>query len=96
MKPIEPGCLAITVNCAVPANNGRTVRVIRYLGNIPHVYPGFEWSGDRWEVDGEFALQRGGSTNTLPTFQLLRIDGYDPAEEQRETESKQDLSTSVY
>ncbi len=33
MKPIEPGCLAVTINCAVPENNGRVVTVIRFIGH---------------------------------------------------------------
>lgn len=36
-KPIEPGCLAITLNALVPENRGRVVKVVQlYLAESPH------------------------------------------------------------
>jgi hypothetical protein len=54
-KPIEPGCLALTVGTALPENNGRVVRVVQraYHGyKIPASPPTNDnpWPADGWII----------------------------------------------
>lgn len=70
MLPIQAGCLAVTINCKVPSNNGVTVTVIRFVGKVRG------WRGDdRWEVSKMFAGLSGGAIPALLESTLLRIDG---------------------
>lgn len=90
LKPIEAGCLAISINCRVPVNNYKFVTVLR-----PTARP---FAGDRlrgikdkyWQVDQLFEI-RGDKTKTLicmsdilPECYLLRIDDPDIEEESEE------------
>lgn len=76
MKPIEPGCKAMIVKSAVPANLGKVVTVVRYLGKVP----GFNLS-DRWQVaERIIRSKRGLIVDHTNESKLIRIDGFDPVD----------------
>ncbi len=54
MKRISAGCRAVIVN-RLPEDNGRVVKVVRYLGDMSKVISpaGIAWDGCRWEIDEE-------------------------------------------
>jgi len=88
LKPIEEGCLAISVNCSYLPSNGKFVRVIRKIPRPPNKVD------DRgeiyWEVDREFVYisdidgRPKNKYNFLPDMCLLRIDDPDLEEESEE------------
>lgn len=43
---IEPGCLAILINCNLPENNGKNVITLRFVGKIKGCK-----HKDLWEID---------------------------------------------
>lgn len=81
MKPIEPGCLAITVNCKIPKNNGKTVRVGKWLGRIRGFRP-----GPQWETDAMILTTFGRKVSHIHERNLMLIDGYDPAQDEVDSE----------
>jgi len=94
LKPIEPGCLALTYGCFVPENNGKVVTVIRFVGRHPtdRLY----LTEDLWETDGLFVAI---GTNTkkvkyidgyINESKLMRIDGYE--DDKKLTEIAKELS----
>lgn len=83
-KPIEPGCLAMTINCVVPENNGKIVLVKKFLGKIDLFY-----GNRRWQVNFVFKTDNNGYCDHANEHQLLRIDGGDFSHE--ETEESQNL-----
>lgn len=78
MKPIEKDCLAITVNCTLPKNNGICVRVGSYVG----VVAGWD-GGDRWVIDKPITGDFGPKSATFRECRLMRIDGYEATKEER-------------
>ncbi len=71
-KPIEPGCLALTYNCLVSQNNGKIVKILRYIGDD------FSFAKsarkDRWEIDLIIIDTWGGKNTSISVNKLLRID----------------------
>lgn len=66
---IEEGCLAIVIN-SCSGNDGKTVTVGKYIGNVPG-YVG----NRRWEVDRPMPAIFGEIIYHMQEKQLLRIDG---------------------
>lgn len=77
LKPIEAGCMAVTINCNNLSNNGRFVTVLKDLG-ILNTFGGL---ARMWEIDGEFVDILGNQTNIIRTSKLLRIDDPDLKED---------------
>jgi hypothetical protein len=85
MKPIEPGCLAITIGLYRPESNGIVVRVIRKLGDY-HPWDISKGSKDRkieyddcWEIDRPIKSRFGKMQPRWPSKRLMRIDDSDDA-----------------
>ena len=76
MKPIEPGCRAVTVNAG--SANGKIVNVIRPIG-IKKVedYKGVVTYENVWEIEEKVTNYVGEITNYMAESQLQRIDDYD-------------------
>lgn len=73
MKPIEPGCMAWTYNCWNPANNGKVVKCIKFIGKVD----GWEYK-DRWEIDTKmYSVLTNEEHYHTSERTLLRIDGYE-------------------
>lgn len=79
LKPIEEGCLALVYNSIVPINNGKVVRVGKFLGTIE----GW-WGDDFWETDTEFMGCLGWGGTHMNEEKLLRIDDPNLKEEEEE------------
>lgn len=90
MKPIEPGCLAITYNCKLPENNGRVVKVIRYVGHAADNEGNKMRHVDLWLTDTTFRTTGYTMSPCVSASRLIRIDGYDPTEE--ETKQEQEVT----
>jgi hypothetical protein len=71
MKEIKEGCLAISINCLIPENNGICVVVGKHLIESS----GFHSIVNCWEVEHEFVTVFGERVNFIPNKQLMRIDG---------------------
>ena len=85
MKPIEEGCLAvITRSVVVVGNEGRVVTVGRYLGR----QDGWETPDDHWAVDKPLMSKLGIPTYHAPEAYLLRIDGHEETEDERQERIK--------
>jgi len=71
MRPIEPGCKAITVNTYFKWNNNKLVTVIKCLGAVEG------WvntKGPRWEIDTALTAVDGEKVYHVPEGQLRRVD----------------------
>jgi len=79
LKPIEAGCLAVTINCRVKSNNGKFVTVGNFIGTVE----GYK-SDDRWEVDRVMTDTKGELNYHMRASQLFRIDDPDLKEESEE------------
>lgn len=85
MKPIKPGCLAITIGMCRPESNGIVVKVIEKLSDV---YP---WNvarkgedkkiryDDCWLIDTSIKTRYGRMQTRLPSIRLMRIDDSDDA-----------------
>lgn len=74
LKPIVPGCLALTYNCRFPENNGKIVKVIRYVGEASGWAKGCKF----WETDATVICNRHGEKGSFfSEYSLMRIDGYE-------------------
>jgi len=78
LKPIEEGCLALTINCHHEENNGKIVTVLECLGLRRGL-------GVIWRIDyfGPGTLF-GFLSNRIPESRLMRIDDPDLKEEKEE------------
>lgn len=78
LKPIEAGCMAVTINCSNPSNNGKFCTIIKDHGfcstnrGIKHT----------WEIDVYVIGKSGNPTNYIEGKKLLRIDDPDLKEEE--------------
>lgn len=87
MKPIKEGCLAVTINCSIPENNGIGVTVGKFLGAAS-----FDFGDDAWEVDkiikkcNYYTDKPLDSDYIISGRYLLRIDGGDFEEEAEQEE----------
>lgn len=100
MKPIEPGCRAIIINRA-PEDNGKEVTVITFIGEIPPQKKSnkisFYRTKNNWKIDKKVkSLVRNNNhspyrpcsnefQNFVPEQHLLRIDGYEETQEQKQS-----------
>ena len=73
MKQIETGCLAIIIGATVPSNNGKVVKVGRYIGDAPEF--DIEYRKDHWMIDTDITTSNGVKYRQAPECVLLRIDG---------------------
>jgi len=79
LKPIEEGCMAISIHCEIKSNNGKFIIVGKCLGEIT----GFT-GGVMWEVDRPMKTTKGSHYLHLPELYLMRIDDPDLKEEKEE------------
>ncbi|MFT5483331.1 MAG: hypothetical protein ACI9GW_001988 [Halieaceae bacterium] len=74
-KPIAAGCMAITYNCVVPANNNIILTVGGFLGDKLFSLPcGGAETKKAWAVDIKTAGWNGEINSIFEEDQLLRID----------------------
>jgi hypothetical protein len=83
LKPIEPGCLAMTFGMKIAENDNKVVTVVE---KIPHPC-GFFLESDYWEVDQPILTRRrnnltgevlrSGIVYFVPEKCLMRIDGHE-------------------
>jgi len=83
MKPIEEGCLAIIVNDEDQINNGKIVRVGKFLGKVTCWSRARHWAVDRDIIYPKFIPPL--VEKHVDEFYLMRIDG-EEFEDERETE----------
>lgn len=90
LKPIEAGCLAVIIKAFVPENNGKVVRVGKFLGDNPPVADDAHMPFPRcWEIDTVIPTDTGYLVKCAPEYNLLRIDGEDFSDE---TETEEELT----
>lgn len=83
-KPIEPGCLAITIGMTRPESNGVVVTVIRSLGVQRVLTRDKVLKALCWEVSKPIRKHNGILQTGVVDCNLLRIDGYDESKNAEE------------
>ena len=79
MKPIDPGCLAMVVNCN---QFGKTGTVGNFIGSSSG-FLGNDW----WEFSTPLMTIHGNIVNMCSESKLRRIDGYEEEECRTQVES---------
>lgn len=87
IKPIEPGCLAVTIGMAKPESNGIVVTVVRSVGVQPLLMSDGAVTHERcWKVSKPILKRVGVYQMVMAESKLLRIDDYDASEDVEEAE----------
>lgn len=98
LKPIVPGCMALTMNHNVKSNNGKIVKVIQFVGCPENM---FLEGNNYWEIDTPLqavwtiSRQPAGKVRVCPEDRLMRIDGYEKDEYDVTVEKEKCLETHL-
>ena len=90
IKPIVEGCRAIVINSRA-GNNGKEVVVGKFIGSKKDFLANDIWEVDRllrtrWESLSDPDLGEGIGEHSCSASLLLRIDDYEPSDEEKEAD----------